>query len=46
MGVPVPGANGRLGAVWKRLSRSLRPLVPTKGGRQSWDEMHLLHLKR
>ncbi|KAM3843571.1 transient receptor potential cation channel subfamily V member 6-like [Vipera latastei] len=46
MGVPVPGANGRLGAVWKRLSRSLRPLVPTKGGRQCWDEIHLLHLKR
>ncbi|XP_039194593.1 transient receptor potential cation channel subfamily V member 6-like isoform X1 [Crotalus tigris] len=46
MGVPVPGANGRLGAVWKRLSRSLRPLVPSKGGRQSWDEIHLLHLKR
>ncbi|XP_070791488.1 transient receptor potential cation channel subfamily V member 6-like [Pituophis catenifer annectens] len=46
MGVPVSGANGRLGALWKRLSRGLRPFNQTKGGRQSWDEIHLLHLKR
>ncbi|XP_032069010.1 transient receptor potential cation channel subfamily V member 6-like [Thamnophis elegans] len=46
MGVPVPGANGRLGALWKRLNPGLRLLIQTKDGRQSWDEIHLLHLKR
>ncbi|XP_007441065.1 transient receptor potential cation channel subfamily V member 6-like, partial [Python bivittatus] len=46
MGVPLPDAKGRLGALWKRLSCSLRTLIQTKGGQQSWDEIHLLQLKR
>ncbi|XP_063152743.1 transient receptor potential cation channel subfamily V member 5 [Candoia aspera] len=46
MGVPAPDANGRLGALWKRLSCSLQLFLQTKGGQQSWDEIYLLQLKR
>ncbi|XP_061493571.1 transient receptor potential cation channel subfamily V member 5-like [Rhineura floridana] len=47
MGVPVPGENGPLGALWKRLSGTLRP-DDSRGGRgqRSIDEMHLLQQKR
>ncbi|XP_053158561.1 transient receptor potential cation channel subfamily V member 6-like [Hemicordylus capensis] len=47
MGVPVPGENGPLGALWKRLSRHWRMLHNRLGGsRRSVDEMHLLQQKR
>ncbi|XP_015275289.1 PREDICTED: transient receptor potential cation channel subfamily V member 6-like [Gekko japonicus] len=49
MGVPVPGENGLLGALWKRLSCRVVGAGCSRGGggrRCSLDEMHLLQQKR
>uniref|UniRef100_A0A6J0V4Q0 Transient receptor potential cation channel subfamily V member 5 n=1 Tax=Pogona vitticeps TaxID=103695 RepID=A0A6J0V4Q0_9SAUR len=47
MGVPVPGENGLLGSLWKRLGCRMRPQQhPAGDGRRSIDEMHLLQQKR